>query len=431
VDYIYAKLRDGYMKKNFLVIISLLIIAFICPFANAADNLLTASDITYIGSFKVPHGKNGGVQDAGLGWGGEAIAYNPTNNSLFISGHAYDNYVGEISIPTPIISDNLAKLNTASMLQNLYNVTEGHLSHLEQGGGSYGGEVRIGGLIKNGSKLVGSTYIYYDGSDKAYLSHWSSGLKLSSTGDFLGNYRLSGTQGASFVAGYMTDIPSAYQSTLGGTHLTGSCCLSIITRTSWGPAVSVFNAADVGVVNPIPSTTLMYYDESHPTLGYYGDAAPNIYFNGTTRIRGIIFPPGSRSVLFIGENGIGSYCYGTGSACGDPTNDYQGNHAYPYRFQIWAYDVNDLIAVKNGTKLPWHPTPYAIIPLPRQSGLPDVSGVTGGSAYDPATQRLYFVDWTAEGNGYPLIHVYSINVSSTPTLKIPSPPSNLQVVIPN
>ena len=55
---------------------------------------------------------------------------------------------------------------------------------------------------------------------------------------------------------------------------------------------------------------------------------------------------------------------------------------------MWAYDANDLLAVKQGTKQPWDVQPYAKWTLP---GMP-IDGVTNlmrAGYYDPATRRLY------------------------------------------
>ena len=81
-------------------------------------------------------------------------------------------------------------------------------------------------------------------------------------------------------------------------------------------------------------------------------------------------------------------CYGNGTAnpsldgttasmalyCYDPTNSYKGTHAYPYRYQVWAYDLNDFAEVKAGTKQPWDVVPYGVwslnLPTPESTGGP-------------------------------------------------------------
>jgi hypothetical protein len=109
-------------------------------------------------------------------------------------------------------------------------------------------------------------------------------------------------------------------------------------------------------------------------------------------------------VLFFGKHGTGNYCYGTGGTsgdCYDPDDNSKGIHSYPYRSQVWAYDANDLIAVKNGLKQSYEVMPYAVWQL--DASVVDIQGV----AYDPATQRLYVSQVYAE-NTRPLIRVYQV-----------------------
>jgi hypothetical protein len=97
-----------------------------------------------------------------------------------------------------------------------------------------------------------------------------------------------------------------------------------------------------------------------------------------------------------------NYCYGTGGSsggdCFDPDDSSKGIHSYPYRSQVWAYDANDLIAVKNGQKLSYEIVPYAVWQL--DAAFKDIQGV----GYDPATQRLY-VSRVSADNTRPLIDV--------------------------
>ena len=148
-------------------------------------------------------------------------------------------------------------------------------------------------------------------------------------------------------------------------------------------------------------------------------------FNGTTRITGLVFPPGTSTVLFLGSTGIGNYCYGEAAACGDPTNSSKGEHAYPYRAYAWAYSANDLAAVKAGTMQPWQVVPYATWELP---GIGDVGQdfATGGAGYDPSTRQLY-VSVKLGDSTRPLIHVYSLNIGAA-TTTAPRAPANVRIV---
>ncbi|MGE3864481.1 MAG: hypothetical protein AB7F71_21935, partial [Burkholderiaceae bacterium] len=122
---------------------------------------------------------------------------------------------------------------------------------------------------------------------------------------------------------------------------------------------------------------------------------------------GVVFPSGSNSVLFIGRHGTGTYCYGEGGengVCYDPAVAYKGPHAYPYRYQIWAYDANDLADVKAGKKLAYELQPYSTwaidLPYEASSNSREINGV----AYDPSSRTMYLSQGCVSTACVPLIH---------------------------
>jgi hypothetical protein len=417
-------------KARFLF--GIIILLFCFNFISAADEaepLLYQSNLVYEGAFRVPSGNPGATY--GFDYVTSGFVFNPNGNngkgSLFINNHVYEQYTAEITIPNA--SKNINSLNTASFLQNFYDITEGHMSNLGDGGTvvSTNGVV-IGGLMVYNNKLIGSVYGYFDAGYICKLSHFTSGLTLSQTGDFNGMYQVGSMSQSGFVAGNMVQIPSEWQSQLGGPALTGlSGDIPIIRRTSYGPSAFVFNPDDIGVKNPIPATPVLYYDSSHPTLGTWGQGPANpTGFTFGSNIGGIVFPPGTRTILFIGGNGQGAQCYGTGGEsggdCYDPVNIYKGDHAYPYVYRIWAYDVNDFIKVKNGSKNPWDITPYATweLDLSLNGNIDPSQATIQGVAYDPTTKKLYisqknanqFVPGTSTDDRKPLIQVFTINITT-------------------
>lgn len=354
--------------------------------AQAADPssapLVRSSNLKYLGTFKVP-----AVSGNGFGWGGAALAFNPANNSLFLSGHHYDNFTAELRIPS--------LGGTATVIQSLRDATGGKLSSIGSG------SIRIGGHLVYNNKLIVSAFLYYDGSGAQSVSHFSRSTTLGS-GSVTGPYRV-GSMGAGFYSGYMGHIPPEWQARLGGPAITGNCCLSIISRTSFGPAAFSFNPDSTSST----AQPLVYYTESNQTLGTYGASGKNPVFNGTTRITGVVFPQGTSSVLFFGMTGVGNYCYGEASACNDPSNSSKGEHAYPYRAYVWAYNANDLAAVRSGSKQPWSIRPYATWELGQLGNVVSDFGV-GGAAYDPATNRIYISKKHGDGDN-PVIYVYEVD----------------------
>jgi hypothetical protein len=276
-------------------------------------------------------------------------------------------------------------------------VTEGKLGQVDD----Y--TVKLGGTLIFNNRLIVSAYGYYDANANQVLSHFTSLPDLSVTGDASGPYQVGDWAG--IVSGYMTSIPLEWRQAFGGPALTGNCCLSIISRTSYGPAVSAFNPDDLGSLDPVPSTPVLYYPGEHP-LAEWDSTGP--YFNGSTNIAGMAFPPGTRSVLFFGRQGIGTFCYGTGEECGDPVDSSKGTHAYPYIHQVWAYDALDLLAVKEGSKNPWDILPYALWVLDEMDS--EGSATIAGAAYDPHGGRIYITERYGEE---PVVHVYQITISTT------------------
>jgi hypothetical protein len=362
--------------------------------------LVRPNNLVYSGAFRVPQGTVGAST---FGYGGTAIAINPARNSLFIVGHDAGQLVAEISIPEIRSSANVDGLATATMLQPFTDVTEGKLGTL--GAAS----MKIGGLLAYENRLYASGFLFYDAAKTQVVSHVVSGLDFSATRDVNGPYQV-GTVPSGFVSGYFGSIPSAWQEALGGPVLNGNCCLPIVTRTSYGPAVFSIDPAQLGRANPLPATPLVYYPAAHHTLGDW-DVGSTL-FNGATEIRGVVFPDGTRSVLFFGRQGLGPFCYGVGGEsggdCHDPSDQYKGTHAFPYSYYVWAYDANDLSAVKRGERRPWDVKPYEVwaLTLPFADARAHIQGAT----YDPVRNRLYVSQAFGEGD-FPVIHVFSIVVS--------------------
>jgi hypothetical protein len=373
--------------------------------------LLASSDLVYQGAFLLPES---GLDRTSFSYGGTALAYNAANDSLFAVGHDWYQLTAEVTIPPLVESADLDDLETASFLQPFTDATNGKI---DKTGGTTN---KIGGQLVYRGRLYGTSYIYYDASGSQVVSHWARPSTSLSSGKATGLYQV-GELGAGMVSGYLTEIPAAWRGALGGPVLTGNCCLSIISRTSFGPAAFAFDPAQLGATNPVPDTPLVYYPTAHPEVGDWDatwSPADGVFFNGTTAMRGVVFPTDTRSVLFFGTQGTGEFCYGEGTDdpslvglptgdgstwCYDPDGSSKGTHGYPYVAEVWAYDANDLLAVRDGTKQPWDVKPYATWTL----SLPFGSGQIGGAAYDPATGSIYVSQQYGNGTD-PVIHVFDV-----------------------
>jgi hypothetical protein len=374
--------------------------------------LLTPSSLHYRGAFLLP----AQVSDKKtFSYGGTALAYDPARNGLFVVGHDWYQLTAEVTIPSPTNSSSVARLHRARFLQPFTDATNGKI---DKTGGTNN---KVGGQLVYGGRLYGTAYVYYDAAGTQVVSHWVRPSTQLAGASAQGLYQV-GRLGAGMVSGFMAEIPPDWRGLLGGEALTGNCCIPIISRTSFGPAAFAFDPAALSAApHRIPDVPLLYYPQDHTTIGAWNaswNPAHGIFFGGGTTIRGVVFPAGSRSVLFFGTQGIGKFCYGEGTDkqslngkptpdgtiyCYDPDGSSKGTHAYPYVPEVWAYDAAALAAVRAGRKQPWQVKPYATWSL----RLPFRSGQIGGAAYDPARGVVYVSQQFGDGTD-PVIHVFTI-----------------------
>jgi hypothetical protein len=355
--------------------------------------LLQFSDIAYMGGFRLPAGSANGDD---FSYGGTPMTFNPIADSLFVG--TLSGTVAEVNIPTPVNGANITDLPFATYLQPFSDPTEGNRGTI-----GYGAE--LDGLLVSGGRLYGTGYIFYDADNAQRVSHYSHSLTLSEP-SFGGFYTVGNATKTGFVSGYMATVPPEWQTLLGGPAITGQCCIPIVSRTSWGPAAFAWNPADLGAVTPSPATPLLYYTEDHATLGPWSGS--DATYGATTQMGGVAIIAGTRTALFVGRNGVGPYCYGDGTGdlalagttgyCYDPASSDKSQHAYPYVYQMWAYDLNDFAAVKAGTKQPWEVVPYGVWPITLPTTEP--RAMVGGVGYDAARQILYFSQLRADKDGY-------------------------------
>jgi hypothetical protein len=372
--------------------------------------LLSSAALEYVGGFRVPVETVNGLS---FSYGGQGVAHDPATNSLFISSLGS---VAEVSIPTPVNSSDVNALPFATFLQPFKDPTEGHLKDV------FDGDVKTDSLMVYSNRLYGTAYIYFDAANVQRVSHYSRSRQLNQP-SFSGWSQVWETGKSGFVAGMMALVPTEWQAKLGGPAITGQCCIPIVSRTSFGPAAFAFDPSQIGQPK-VPATPLLYYGGDHATLGSWSGSNPT--YGSTTEILGLAVIAGTRTALYFGRNGMGPNCYGEGTAnkalvgttspeggpyCYDPTNSYKAPHAYPYRYQIWAYDLNDFAAVKAGKKKPWDVVPYGVWPLTFPTADTGVVRL-GGVGYDAQRQLLYVSQLrgdTADAAARPVIHAFRVN----------------------
>jgi hypothetical protein len=384
--------------------------------------LVQKSDLEYIGSFALPATESGTSR---FGYGGHAII--PYTDSLgittvYMQGHAQQpGQVAQVAVPSMLSkSFDYSKLAVAKLLQPFADVTDGSLSAKLGLDPSDGASVY--GLFPYQGKLIVSANEYYGCNQ--FVTHGISSLDLSLAHDFAGFFQVNGAANPRSIAGPMAEVPASWRALLGGSILTGNWSIPIISCNSPGPALTVFNPEDLGVKSPVPGTTLLFHSLGHALCEGAqcsfpdAEAHTSAIYNLATAFGGIAFPEGTRSVLFFGRQGTGTYCYGTPDACGgDPASDAKGPHAYPYRYQVWAYDAKDLQKVKEGTLKPYEPRPYSVWTVADLDGWvgPGNAGIEG-AGYDNKTGRWYI---TTSYGEKPRVDVFQIKPAGTNLRKRP------------
>lgn len=411
--------------------------------------LVTQSDLSYAGAFLPPTNTDFFAYDGG--WPG----IDETAGTMYMVGGTGSAHRGVAEITIPALKNpnavsgsnatKAASLNQASIIQSVADGSVGRFVDPQ---------VVTGALVHNGRLILSGGGLYGNPPGLAAshiarsktLSNNSGIVSLTAYGAASGNYREP-----RMWSGYMAHIPTEWQALLGGPCLTGYTAPSIVSSTSDGPAAMVFDPDNInGTATQLIGTPLVGYHFTTPLDG--GDPDPNGTIRGgyyprwnwTGEVAGCCIPAGTRTLLFFGVNGHGQFYYGPGVTnralhgtpaaggaqiyCYDPTSDSNGEHAYPYRYQAWAYDLATLLAVKNGTLQPHQAQPYAWWPfnlpmegtfaydyglnVPNPDPDPDPHTVRG-MVYQRSTRRIYFVTTRGIGFGLPTVHAFTVNNATT------------------
>ncbi|MBD0776393.1 T9SS type A sorting domain-containing protein [Maribacter sp. ANRC-HE7] len=376
--------------------------------------LFDISQLTYEGAFRIKASENG-ISDLNYAQG--PIAYNYENHSLFIVGHAHQQAIAEYAIPEIVKSETLSELN---MVETPIQVFSDVLSQTADGNPE--GIDRVGGLyyVNHGgqAKLIVNAYEYYDApADNTVSTLVVNDANALETASVSGYYNFEGSPPA-HSSGWISAIPEAWQEELGGTHITGhSSGIPIISRASVGPSAFAFKINDaLNTTQSIQTTTLLDFKLSNPLHSdLSNDSKTNDIWTHLSRATYGFIVPGTRTYLTIGSSGghESGICYkctqDNGNLCGGYcTPEADDNYQY-----YWLWDMNDLVAVKNGSVNPYDVRPYdhGYFNTPFQA---NGSKKIGGGTFDPSTGNLYLSvqSGDTEQGTYarpPVIVVYNTN----------------------
>ncbi len=361
--------------------------------------LLTWSDFTIEGYYKMPTD----VFDDTLFYGGLAMKSGDPTNFWATTGFV----VAEMEIPAIVNSGTIGSLNTATYAQSPTNVQLNGLSNsglfcddvdCENTTGAY-----ISGILDSGSFLYAGGFNYFQAPavDKGLFRFSRTLSSFSYPGavkPWDGDGVVSITQ--AFVTQYCGHTPSEWQTALGAPNYCGaSSSYPIITRTSNGPTVIMLDISQVNTTTVTGQGLMFYLDSSaSATLGQYsGSLTPSVW-SSSAGLGGCQMINLTRTMVCIGSNGTGTdfgTCYGTipvpPGDCDIPEmvdNEYTGiaYHAPPYVYKYWLFDLNDLKAVKDGSKTAESVFPYANGTF--TTDYPPARTRFVGTTYDPTNTRL-------------------------------------------
>ena len=195
-------------------------------------------------------------------YGGNALAFNPVGARCSSSDMHSNSKSQKLPCPRFDAPPTMSDLAVATVVAAFRGRCRRPTAIRGRGPEPAGVGERIAGPMAASLDLAAS--VYYDANGSQRL-HFVSGLDLSVKGDVLGPYRV-GKLGAGVVSGYFGLIPAEWQAALGGPVLNGNCCLSIISRTSYGPAAFAIDPTKLGTTDPLPAVPLVYSRSIPPGL---------------------------------------------------------------------------------------------------------------------------------------------------------------------
>jgi len=356
------------------------------PPALADLPLFDPSALVFAGAFRLPSGDFGAST---VDYAQGPIALGPDGATLFVVGHAHQQAIAEFAIPPLGAGRAPADLPMAAAPRQPFATVLERAS-----GGNPQALDRVGGLLlvpgRDGPQLLINAYVYYDAPGT--VTHTT--LALRDPGDLAGSpvdgpYAFDG--GAGHTAGWLAPVPDAYHDALGGDHLTGhSSGIPIISRTSVGPSAFAFDAAAFhDPAGAVPTTRLLDFDLAdplHPDLDADGD---NPLWTHLSQATVGLIVPGTRTYLTLGHSGghRSGVCYKCTQSGGHTCGGYCARDADDTDAHAWAWDLLDLVAVREGRLAPHDVRPYAFGPLDLPLLGPERR--IGGGAFDPDRGLLY------------------------------------------
>lgn len=397
------------------------------PTSGGADKLLTlkSSNIgnstykyldwqaRYRGAFRVPShvgGSGAGVTGYSRGAMGYVPPFGSNTQGIMLAGIDVDNIFAEFSIPAPGMQTTRAQISSlpmATVKQQMTSALRGTAMGPMQSSGPL-----IAGMYSNGQRLLVSIFSYYEQADDFNTPAEVFRDVRNIAGSVVDGWHK--TAHPSWTCGPVCPIPLAWQSALGGTHMTGlsnSTGRASNASLSVGPCAASFNANDVLTNSQTIGTGTVTYNNlmKHDLYGILaptndalynwvggaggpGPAMNNHMWTHVSQTSGGIIIPGTKTYMILGGSGghIGGLDYGDppwGGYKGHFPRDATDTYAY-----YWLVSLDDLAAVRAGTLAANMVVPYEVgslwMPFQPTPGTAPFFYITG-SGLDETNNLLY------------------------------------------
>jgi hypothetical protein len=383
--------------------------------------LIQPTDLMYQGAFRLPDGP----EEMGWEWSGAAMTYTPDGDphgpadgfpcSIFGTGHNWNQYVSEISIPIPVVSadTNVNGLNTAATLQESHNIRgnlfpEFEIPHADLEYLQAQGEQTRGKLY--------SCWAQHMGEGETNPCHGWSGLDLSNP-QTAGAWRI-GDCWNYVTTDYIFAIPQDWADANTPRMYLATGRFRHGGQGGQGPPLFAYGPWNEGHPlapgSTLPTVPLLLYGNAYTP----GSPTMDNYHHSYEWSGGAWLSPGSKSaVIFVGTKGTGKCWYGCpdGTVWPDeppypPACPDRGWWSTGFEGQIIFYDPADLAAVARGAMETWEPQPYATLNIDEylyhlESG-PEKHHL-GAASFDRERGLLYVFEPLADGDKS-LIHACRI-----------------------
>ncbi|TFG50083.1 MAG: hypothetical protein E4H33_00915 [Anaerolineales bacterium] len=400
------------------------------------SDLIQPEDLVYRGFFRLPGPSGGSDWD----YSGHGLTYFPAGDpageldgypgSLFGFGHDHQLFVSEISIPAPVITENLDEAQTATTMQPFADLT----------GGIFDAEDMIiprAGLEYLAEPAPRLHFTFGQHIQDFEASHGWAGLDLAHP-DAQGPWVFDGY--TNYVTNdYLFEIPPDWAQAIAQGPLLASGRAREGFWSGRGPGLFAYQPGDVnnplaaGEVLPSVLPLLLYGEQNtgEPDIISTPSQAVEDYHEADHWWGGAwLTAERSAAVVFAGTKALGEEWYGFANGvvwehdCADQTPptcpdvpewpyDNRGFWAEAYQAQLIFYDPSQLVSVANGEINSWEPQPYATLVLDDYLLDPSLDygeykrDLVGALAFDRDGGFLYLIERLAD-EYKSVIHVWEI-----------------------